>query len=153
MATNIKGATIASTYDRIVVVDDDGVDIGRDTATKNIEIQTAAGASTGTPLNISTTRVGIGEGSPGSTLHIVGDLQLESTSDAADVTGGFVTMSNDNQSSSNGTFRYDDHTEVHFESDSGSWTDGGYCANWIAKFEDDEPYESQEMRLVKLAFS
>ena len=52
-----------------------------------------------------------------------------------------------------GTFRYDDHTEVHFESNSGSWTDGGYCANWIAKIEDDEPYESQEMRLVKLAFS
>ena len=52
-----------------------------------------------------------------------------------------------------GTFRYDDHTEVHFESDSGSWTDGGYCVNWIAKIEDNEPYESQEMRLVKLAFA
>jgi len=108
MATNIKGATIASTYDRIVVVDDDGVDINSGTATKNIEIQTAAGASTATPLHISTNRIGIGEGSPGSTFHIVGDLQLESTSDAADVTGGFVTMSNDNQTSSNGTFRYED---------------------------------------------
>ncbi len=52
-----------------------------------------------------------------------------------------------------GHYKYGDNTEVHFESDYGSWTDGGYCANWIAKIEDDEPYESQEMRLVKLAFS
>ena len=52
-----------------------------------------------------------------------------------------------------GTFRYVDHTEVNFESDSSRWTDGGYCANWIARIEDNEPYESQEMRLVKLAFS
>ena len=70
MATNIKGATIASTYDRIVVVDDDGVDIGSGTATKNIEIQTASGVSTGTPLHISTTRVGIGTTTPHDMLDI-----------------------------------------------------------------------------------
>ena len=72
MATNIKGATIASTYDRIVVVDDDGVDINSGTATKNIEIQTASGVSTGTPLHISTTRVGIGIAAPAQILHVQG---------------------------------------------------------------------------------
>ena len=52
-----------------------------------------------------------------------------------------------------GNYTYDDHTEVNFEYDTSSYSDGGYCANWIAKIEDNEPYESQEMRLVKLAFS
>ena len=70
MATNIKGSSISSTYDRIVVVDDDGVDIGSGAATKNVEIQTAAGVSSGTALNISTTRVGIGTATPGTVLHL-----------------------------------------------------------------------------------
>lgn len=52
-----------------------------------------------------------------------------------------------------GYYEYEDNTKVHFESDYGSWTDGDYCAKWIAKIEDNEPYKSQEMRLVKLAFA
>lgn len=52
-----------------------------------------------------------------------------------------------------GEYTYNDYTEVHFESDSGSYTDGGYCANWISKIEGGEIFQSQEMRLTKLAFS
>ena len=52
-----------------------------------------------------------------------------------------------------GEYTYQDYTEVHFEEDSGSWTDGGYCAEMIAKIEGGEMYQSQEMRLVRLAFS
>ena len=52
-----------------------------------------------------------------------------------------------------GEYTYEDYTEVHFEEDSSRWTDGGYCAEMIAKIEGGETYQSQEMRLVKLAFS
>jgi len=54
--------------------------------------------------------VGIGENDPEAMLHIVGSVGLiiESTDDAADVNGALITMANDNQSSSNGTFRYED---------------------------------------------
>lgn len=51
-----------------------------------------------------------------------------------------------------GEFRYNDHTDIHFETDCGSWTDGGYTSRWIAKFENKQAYLSQEERLVKLAF-
>ena len=50
-----------------------------------------------------------------------------------------------------GYYTYDDFTEVNFEYDNSSYSDGGYCSNWIAKLEG--PYISQEMRLVKLAFN
>lgn len=52
-----------------------------------------------------------------------------------------------------GEYTYTDWTDVHFEEDASSYTDGGYCAEMIAKLEDDEVYESQEKRLVRLAFS
>lgn len=52
-----------------------------------------------------------------------------------------------------GEFTYQDYTEVHFEEDSSSWSDGGYCAEIISKIEGGEPYQSQEFRLIKLAFS
>jgi hypothetical protein len=74
MATNIKGTTIASSYDRIVLVDDDGADIGSGTTTKNIEIQTSGGSSfgeaTATAVHLSTDRVGIGTLSPERTLDV-----------------------------------------------------------------------------------
>ena len=52
-----------------------------------------------------------------------------------------------------GEYTYKDYTEVHFEEDSRSNTAGGYCAEMIAKIEGGKIYESQEKRLVKLAFS
>ena len=52
-----------------------------------------------------------------------------------------------------GEYRYNDDTDIHFEYDSGSWTDGGYVSNWISKIEEKDAYQSQEERLVKLAFS
>lgn len=52
-----------------------------------------------------------------------------------------------------GEYTYDDHTDIHFETDCGSYTSGGYVSLWIAKIEEKEEYQSQEDRLVKLAFS
>lgn len=52
-----------------------------------------------------------------------------------------------------GEYRYNDHTDIHFETDRSSYTDGGYVSRWIAKIEEKEEYQSQEDRLVKLAFS
>ena len=51
-----------------------------------------------------------------------------------------------------GDFTYDDNTDIHFEQDYGSWTDGRYTSQWIAEIEQQEEYQSQEARLVKLAF-
>jgi len=48
---------------------------------------------------------------------------------------------------------YYDDTDINFESDYGSYTDGGYVSSWIAKIEQKEEYQSQEDRLVKLAFN
>lgn len=52
-----------------------------------------------------------------------------------------------------GEYTYQDYTEVHFEEDISRATGGGYCGEMIAKIEGGEIYESQEDRLVKLAFS
>ena len=52
-----------------------------------------------------------------------------------------------------GEYRYCETTDVNFECDYGRYTDGGYTSQWIAKLEETEPYQSQEERLVKLAFS
>ena len=79
MATNIKDETIASTYDRIVLIED-GTTIGDDTATANIEIQTPAGVAHGTPLHISKNRIGIAEASPDYLLDI-GDVSGSVTQD------------------------------------------------------------------------
>ncbi len=52
-----------------------------------------------------------------------------------------------------GEFIYGNMTPVNFEEGIGSWTDGEYVSRWIAKLEQSSPYQSQEERLVKLAFS
>jgi hypothetical protein len=52
-----------------------------------------------------------------------------------------------------GTYRFHDYTDVHFEYDSSSYSDGGYCRNWLEKIENKEQYDTPEMKLVKLAFS
>ena len=51
-----------------------------------------------------------------------------------------------------GEYRYQDYTPVNFEESYGRYTDGGYCAEMIAKIEGGEMHESQEARLVNLAF-
>ena len=51
-----------------------------------------------------------------------------------------------------GEFSYDDHTPVNFEEDNSRWTDGGYCARLIAKIECGRLYESQEAKLIDIAF-
>lgn len=51
-----------------------------------------------------------------------------------------------------GEYRYNDHTDIHFETGYESWSDGGYVSRWIAKIEEKEEYQSQEDRLVKIAF-
>jgi hypothetical protein len=51
-----------------------------------------------------------------------------------------------------GEYEYGKYTDVHFEEDYRSWTDGGYTANWISKLTEEEPVYSQEHRLVTLAF-
>lgn len=52
-----------------------------------------------------------------------------------------------------GEYRFSDWTNVNFEEGKGDYTDGGYCSDMIAKIEGGDAYESQEARLVKLAFS
>lgn len=53
-----------------------------------------------------------------------------------------------------GEYRYSDHTYVNFEEyGSGNYSDGGYTSRKIAELEEDIPYESQEDRLISLAFS
>lgn len=51
-----------------------------------------------------------------------------------------------------GEYTYHDNTDVNFEEDTSCYTDGGYCARIIAEIDEDEIYETQETRLVKLAF-
>lgn len=51
-----------------------------------------------------------------------------------------------------GIYTYNDYTEVYFEYDYGSYTDGGHTARLLSQIEDEEEYISQEMRLVKKAF-
>ena len=52
-----------------------------------------------------------------------------------------------------GEYRFSDWTNVNFEEGERNYTDGGYCSEMIAKIEGGDVYESQEARLVKLAFS
>ena len=92
MATNIKAATIASTYDRLVLVQD-GNDIGAGTDTMNIEIQTQAGVATATPLYISTNRIGIGIAAPEKLLHI---YRENSTASASADTTVFIEHDDNN---------------------------------------------------------
>lgn len=53
-----------------------------------------------------------------------------------------------------GKYKYQDYTTVNFEEEgSRNYSDGRYVAQMIAKIEEKEEYQSQEDRLVKLAFS
>lgn len=52
-----------------------------------------------------------------------------------------------------GEYRYCETTDINFEEGTGRWTDGEYVSQWISKLEKTQPYQSQEERLVKLAFS
>jgi hypothetical protein len=52
-----------------------------------------------------------------------------------------------------GEYIYNDYTDIHFETDYRSWTDGRYVSQWISKIEEKEEYQSQEARLVKLSFN
>lgn len=53
-----------------------------------------------------------------------------------------------------GEYKYCDWTSVNFEENgAGNYSNGGYVSRKIAELEEDIPYESQEDRLVGLAFS
>ena len=51
-----------------------------------------------------------------------------------------------------GDYQYNDYTRVNFEEDYSCYSDGQYVAEWIAKIEQSDIYQSQEERLIKLAF-
>lgn len=51
-----------------------------------------------------------------------------------------------------GEYRFSEYTNVHFEHGYSYYTDGKYCGAIIAEIEDSVPFESQELRLVNLAF-
>jgi len=51
-----------------------------------------------------------------------------------------------------GEYSYGDNTEIHFEESYGSYTDGDYAEQWIAKIEGTEIYKGPEDRLTKLLF-
>jgi len=51
-----------------------------------------------------------------------------------------------------GRYRYQDYTTVNFEDNAGAYTDGGYCAEWIAKIEGAEMVKTPQERLIKLMF-
>lgn len=53
-----------------------------------------------------------------------------------------------------GEYQYDDDTNVNFEEyGSRNYTSGRYVAEMIAKIENADTYQSQEERLIKIAFS
>jgi len=52
-----------------------------------------------------------------------------------------------------GDYTYNDNTDVNFEEDTSSYTDGAYCARIISEIEGSKPYLSEEARLVGLAFT
>lgn len=51
-----------------------------------------------------------------------------------------------------GEYRYNINTDVHFETDSGSWTDGGYSRRLIEEIKEEKQYYSVEEELVNLIF-
>lgn len=53
-----------------------------------------------------------------------------------------------------GEYKYNDFTYIHFENEgSRNYSDGKYVAEMIAKIENASVYQSQEHRLVSLAFN
>lgn len=51
-----------------------------------------------------------------------------------------------------GDYRYSSYTEIHFENDYGSYTDGGYSKNLIEEIKEEKEYVSVEEELVNLIF-
>lgn len=51
-----------------------------------------------------------------------------------------------------GEFKYDLDTEIHFEYNSSSYTDGGYSRNLIQRIKGEEQFETVEEELVNLIF-
>jgi hypothetical protein len=52
-----------------------------------------------------------------------------------------------------GEYQYSDYTDVNFEEEgSRNYSCGHYVAEMISKIEGKDPYESQEDRLIKIAF-
>ncbi|HEY8936608.1 MAG TPA: hypothetical protein VIM65_15375, partial [Cyclobacteriaceae bacterium] len=51
-----------------------------------------------------------------------------------------------------GEYTYHDNTDVHFEEDVSSYSDGRYAERWIAKIQCLETADSSEERLVNLLF-
>jgi hypothetical protein len=51
-----------------------------------------------------------------------------------------------------GEFRYHGGTDIHFEDDCGTWTDGGYTENWISKILRADQVTDSEHRLISLLF-
>jgi len=51
-----------------------------------------------------------------------------------------------------GDFKYDDNTDIHFEREPSSYTDGGYAEEWISKLLELKPSTSPEERLIGLMF-
>lgn len=52
-----------------------------------------------------------------------------------------------------GEYRYNEYTQVNYEEDIRSWTDGGYTEEWISKIEGTETYKGPQDRLTKLLFN
>ena len=52
-----------------------------------------------------------------------------------------------------GEYTFKDYTSVNFETDTSSYTDGGYTANMIAELEKKEPVYDNDHRLLELAFT
>jgi hypothetical protein len=53
-----------------------------------------------------------------------------------------------------GEYKYNDYTNMNFEEEgSGNYSNGSYVAEMIGRIENSETYQSQEERLVKLAFA
>jgi hypothetical protein len=48
------------------------------------------------------------------------------------------------------SYKYDDYTDVGFESGPYVWSCGGYAEEWIKRLE--KKYDSNEEKLIKLAF-
>lgn len=51
-----------------------------------------------------------------------------------------------------GEFKYNEDTEIHFESDESAYSDGGYSRNLIQRIKGEEQFETVEEELVNLIF-
>lgn len=89
MATNVKGQTIAATFDRLLLrenVASAGNNMGPDDAAVNIEVQELDGDVTdSSALHISENRVGVNVAAPTSALDVSGDIVVSGSVDGEDL--------------------------------------------------------------------